>query len=309
MKRGGRTQPKSFCYLNLKHRMTNSSFSHPNISTVQWNVEDLRAIPLPDLWTTIVISNEKVTFFRHESWAFRNQRVITELTATKTDSDDVQYTVSSHGCSIDANIFIDNGCPKNTTVINKIKTIVELLERSNMCIGVSVPENEVIAMVDHQIGEFQELSTQSIEVSKHEVRAFSSCCSLLCHDKSCSNCLSLGHVDVRRKKRKREVITIHSSTNKRYLSKDELTNQLHEEKRTRVNAESRAKYWVDKFHAELLLIDDDDHNDLSKIMNDIEQKDIPENMACLWEQQTKLAHTKKNGYRRHPKLVLIYMTN
>ena len=68
-----------------------------------------------------------------------------------------------------------------------------------------------------------------------------------------------------------------------------------------MNAENREKYWRDKFQTESLLLDEEDHQDLSSMLSTIPSKDVPENMTCLWEQQLKLMQTKKNGYRWHPK--------
>lgn len=53
--------------------------------------------------------------------------------------------------------------------------------------------------------------------------------------------------------------------------------------------------------SEAIEMEAEDHEDLSAIWNSLPKDNIPEDMKCLWEQQNKLARTKKNGYRWHPK--------
>ena len=245
----------------------------------------MKQIMIPDGWTTIIDHENKITFIRYENWAYRGQRVTTELTVTKSDSGEIR--LSSHGSSIDVQNVVDTALPQNYSLSEKVKSVLELLERSNLCLGVPVPDNEVvIAIGDYEIGAFQDLSTalnDSIPM-KTEKRVFSSTCGIFCHDKCCAHCLRLKNVDVRRKKRKQELCVIHSHTNKRYLTKEEVGHQLQEEKRVRINAENREEYWCDKFQTESLLLDEEDHQDLSSMLSTIPSKDVPENMNCLWEQ-------------------------
>ncbi|XP_078384405.1 uncharacterized protein LOC144666868 isoform X1 [Oculina patagonica] len=55
--------------------------------------------------------------------------------------------------------------------------------------------------------------------------------------------------------------------------------------------------------SEAIEMEAEDHEDLSAIWNSLPKDNIPEDMKCLWEQQNKLARTKKNGYRWHPKIM------
>ena len=51
-------------------------------------------------------------------------------------------------------------------------------------------------------------------------------------------------------------------------------------------------------------VEDGDHNDFEQLFHGVAAKDIPENMKCLWDQQTQvLLTTLKSGYRCHPKYV------
>ena len=58
-------------------------------------------IQLPEGWVKIVDRANKVSFLRHEKWSFKNQRVTTELSMQMKDSNELSYTISSHGCQID----------------------------------------------------------------------------------------------------------------------------------------------------------------------------------------------------------------
>lgn len=92
-------------------------------------------------------------------------------------------------------------------------------------------------------------------------------------------------------------------TNKCFLSKEEVTKQLKLERQPRLNAEKRECYWREKFEAECIEMEHDDHADLSKMFEGVGDN-VPDNMASLWEQQQNLLIcTRKNAYRWHPKYV------
>ncbi len=227
----------------------------------------------------------------------------TEFSISKTDPGEMQYTISAHGCHIDVESIVGNGCSTDYPLCQKVITVLELLEKSNLCLGVTIPENErVMALVDHEIGDFKTVSGDPNEFPiTTEKRAFSSNCAIFANGNCCVNCQQLKDVHVKRNKRKREVLTINEKTNKRYLSKEEISHQLKEAKQVRINAENRAKYWRDKFNTESVTMDDEDHRDLYSMLSTIDAKNVPENMTCLWQQQAKLFETEKNGYRWHPK--------
>ncbi|CAH3029420.1 unnamed protein product, partial [Porites evermanni] len=67
-------------------------------------------------------------------------------------------------------------------------------------------------------------------------------------------------------------------TNKHFLSKDEVEKQVQKERQARLNAEKREKYWREKFEAECLEKDDEDHTDLSA-MFDKAGSNVTEDMA------------------------------
>lgn len=92
-------------------------------------------------------------------------------------------------------------------------------------------------------------------------------------------------------------------TNKRFLSKEEVTEQLKLERQARLNAEKRERYWREKFEAECIEMEHDDHADFAKMFDGVGDN-VPDSMASLWEQQQNLLGCKsKNAYRWHPKYV------
>lgn len=64
----------------------------------------------------------------------------------------------------------------------------------------------------------------------------------------------------------------------------------------------RERYWKEKFADEFITVEDTDHTDLLTMFNDIEERKLPEEMLCLWNQQKRIMKTEsKLGYRWHPK--------
>ena len=110
----------------------------------------------------------------------------------------------------------------------------------------------------------------------------------------------------RRKSRKEKRPPLPATNcNKRFLSKDEVVEQLKEESRKRRNAESRESYWKEKFASEALELTNEDQTDLKKIFTMVKSEDVPADMVCLWEQQAHILQSNgPQGYRWHPKYVI-----
>ena len=85
------------------------------------------------------------------------------------------------------------------------------------------------------------------------------------------------------------------------MSKQDVVVQLGKEKQRRINTEAREKYWRDKFNEEALVLEEQDHSDLSTMLLGESVVNVPEELQCLWKQQLKMVQKKKNGYRWHPK--------
>lgn len=86
------------------------------------------------------------------------------------------------------------------------------------------------------------------------------------------------------------------------MTKEDVVFQSKEERKARVNAEKRERYWKEKFLNESVQTEEEDHTDLSNILRGVAKENVPGDMECLWEQQKKIMATKnKRGYRWHPK--------
>lgn len=70
------------------------------------------------------------------------------------------------------------------------------------------------------------------------------------------------------------------------------------------NALGREKLWREKFTSEFIDMDKADHNDLRVMFDEINEKDMPDELICFWEYQEKInSLASPQGYRWHPKYV------
>lgn len=142
---------------------------------------------------------------------------------------------------------------------------LDYVQKSSFCTGMSLSQGESI-QVPHISGAYKNLANgdqqENVKVQKFK------------------------------QQRKEKRMGIHPKCNKRYLSK-EVTLQLKQERKARVNAEKRAKYWKDKFENESVTVEDDDHVDLSTMLNSVPKDKVPEEMACLLDQQEEYPQNKE----------------
>ena len=143
-------------------------------------------------------------------------------------------------------------------------------------------------MLPHESGIYSDLSANRTPETV-ERRAFSANCSILSRaGQCCSNCRNLHYLEKKIKKRKLETNgVIGPFTDKRFLSKEEVTKQPQLERQARLNAEKRERYWKEKFEAECIEMQNDDHADLTKMFEEVGDN-VPDSMASLWEQQQNL---------------------
>lgn len=163
-------------------------------------------------------------------------------------------------------------------------------------------ENGETTTLSHNTGNYVDFTEGATNVM--EIRAFSGNCSIVRVREGicCVNCMKIKVLGARAKRQKEARDTIHPCTNKRYLSKSKVVQQLAEERQARYNAEKREHYWKEKFKSQCIEMDREDDEDLSQIFLNIAKQNVPAEMACLWQQQKNLLECKtKNGYRWHPK--------
>ena len=132
---------------------------------------------------------------------------------------------------------------------------------------------------------------------------YSECCQVLStHGENCRNCGRLKSVNSQNQRDRSKRESIKCQRNKRFLSREELLEEIREEQQKGRNAELRANYWQEKFNSEAIEVDKEDHADLISMFKDSSKEDVFDEMACLWEQQSNILQTmSKNGHRWHSK--------
>ena len=278
--RRGPRNHRQHVYLNLKRSETTSAVSHENLDVVCRPLSDeLACIAVPDEWKIIYDKPNCTCFVRPEKWEFNNARATTEMVVTKSagSSASIFIKVKAHGCEKD---LTDNICLAPLSSNKRVILALDFIEKSSFCTGISLPQGESIqASLPHVTGPFKYLVNDK---SQECVKAFSSQCKIFSLPGSrCSECNNLLKVNNLKKQRKEKRAAIHPKCNKRYLTK--------EEENARINVEKREKYWKQKFEEESVKLEDDDHGDLSAMLNGIPQNKVPEEMTCLFEQQKKIS--------------------
>ena len=291
-------------YLNLRRRSPqttregNQNGSDVSSDSVYGSFKNLQ---FPKHWHCIQDRDDQVSLIRHDNWEFSGQRGTTELLITQTTSPLVSLVVRAHGNSVDLNKEL--GFKKllgGSTIENQILHALTYVDQSSICFGFQDDDNCVLAMATHVTGVLRQLQPDGVE-SK---RVFAHNCQVLISGPGgiCNNCYRLRVLNSKRKRRKENQTEIHAKCNKRYMTKEELELQLKMEQKVRRNAEKREEYWREKFQKECVAVESDDQDDLCKMFTAMDEKDVPEEMQSLWQQQHKILHTKgKHGYRWHPK--------
>ena len=245
-----------------------------------------------------------LTLARYEPWSFQKQRVVTEVTFAK-DVESTSILLTCHGCKIDlttvAQLELDQ-----SSIRKKIESILTFIDASTLCLGVAITDGEVLhTTIPHKSGIFTDLSTNTT-TETGERRAFSANCSILSSvGQCCANCKNLHQLDKQRCKRKLETNGVISPfTDKRFLSKEEITKQLQLERQARLNAEQRERYWREKCEAKCNEMESDDHGDLSQMPDQPEELANDENNTAtglvsfagiFWDVKKRLQRRLEQG--------------
>ena len=175
------------------------------------------------------------------------------------------------------------------------------MDSSFICRGIPLEDESIITINPNPTGQFTDLSDSTL---KRETRAFSMKCQVISTgtDSQCKHCKGLKKVNNQRKSRKEKrpppPPLPPTNCNKRFMSEDEVVEQLKEESRKRRNAESSESYWKEKFTSEALELTNEDQTDLEKIFTMMKSEDVPADMVCLWEQQAHILQSNgPQGYR------------
>lgn len=118
----------------------------------------------------------------------------------------------------------------------------------------------------------------------------------------CENCYGLkrstraaakeqSHVQVEKEKSKKP---------ETLMSREELIEKLHDEKKKRVNLEKREKYR--RIELEMKEFEESDHEDFVSLFKNVVKEELPEGMRIFWEAQADTLQNKgPTGHRWHPK--------
>lgn len=293
VKRGPRNNRQS-AYLNLKKAEGQEENSSHSVGLA------LDDMCLPQGWTGECVRQCHYIFSRKERKEFNAQRLTLELSVELRRSSDAIYLIRSHGCVTDLRSVLQINGSTARSFQQQISSILQFLDSVPICLGFVLEGETVTTLSPYTTGQLRDLSDSANEP---ETRVFSTSCQVVFSTgEQCPNCGRLRAVNKQRQKRIAGRQSIAPNCNKRYLSREELVDQLRQEKLRSRNAEVREMYWREKCISESLVVEDEDHADLFNIFKATKKEHIPEEMACLWEQQSKIIQTNsKHGYRWHPK--------
>ena len=258
-------------------------------------------------WSKVSDNANNMSLLGFESCSFNNHRLSTEVKITQLSSESscrICYSLISHGCESDIGKFMDISYIERYPLSQRINFILAFIDNAKLCKGTTLEHGETTTLpyTTGQYVVFTEETDSNGKLSK--TRVFSKNCNIITvQDRTCcSNCRNIKLLGSQAKHRRLSRDSIHSHTNKRYLSKSEVVQQLAKEREQRQNGEKRECYWREKFNSQCFEIAEEDHDDLSQMFLNTGDQNVPTKMAYLWEQQKRLLQcSSKNGYRWHPK--------
>ena len=296
VKRGPRKQQQNV-YLNLSRNDLAPKQHQDGIPLSH----ELAGISIPSDWEMMSDKTNFVSFIHPEKWELNNVRAVTEVVVSKTaNSANAFVTHKAHGCQRDLPVSDVAGLLQ-FSVQSQVSLALEYVQKSTVRNGFALLEGESIqAFVPLVSGLYNNVSNDGQD---NIYLVFSSKCKIFAIPRACySECNKVFKLQNVKRQHKVKCIGINPKCNKQYLSKEEVVLQLKQERSNRINAERREKYWRDKLENECFRMDDKNKTDLSTMLQNVAKEKVPDEMACLWEQQKKIMQTKtKHGYRWHPK--------
>ena len=285
-------------YLNMQKKP--SSRISPLVEITNTLMDELCDLVIPQEWKMVQNNQHCICFVRMEKWEFNKVRASTEIVVTRPEnSPNAIITIRAHGCERDIS---DVAGIQSLPIKERVGIVINYVEKSSFCSGISLLVGESLQVfVPHVNGTFRDLEQGT--TAEEESKAYSLKCKVFSPpDSKCPECRHLLKLHQSKVKRRQKREGIHTKCNKRYLSKEEVVLQLHHERKRRLNAEKREKYWKDKFNDESIEIESGDNDDLTSMFQGLSKENVPEEMACLWDQQQRIINTaSKRGYRWHPK--------
>ena len=216
------------------------------------------------------------------------------------------YKIRSHSCVVDLGSVLRIDETKGAPLAEEISVILQYLKSVPICLGFILEEDQsIISLSQYTIGQLTFLSDRA---KRPKTRVYSGSCQVLSNcGENCRNCGRLKTVNSQNQRYRSKRESIKPQRNKRFLSREELLEEIREEQRKRRNAELRANYWREKFNSEAIEVDKEDHVDLISIFKDSSKEDVPDEMACLWKHLCHalfclLSGGRKRLFRSHTKV-------
>ncbi|KAL9955785.1 hypothetical protein ACROYT_G037164 [Oculina patagonica] len=227
VKRAGRKR----CFSNIACRQYPVRSSDLDLAHEFVDLAKDNSLLLPKGWFKIVDSQSKVSFVHPETWEFDGQRIYTEIAMELSPEKKVELCIKSHGSVITLADLNVEKIIQDLPLRVQAETIIKFVESSQMCLGYCLPQDgSIITLIAHKVGMLKSLCNNEILPQK---AAFSSKCQLFCNHavKQCPECSKLKKADLQRKSRREQRTSIHSNCNKRYLTKEEIQQQLKDEQK------------------------------------------------------------------------------
>ena len=228
VKRGPRTERKNF-FLNIACKQHPVDSSHSNLTVDFEDMVNQNSLRLPNGWFRIVDNKSKISLVQPESWEFENQRIYTEILMELSGENGMVCIIKSHGNELNLKDLQFQQILGHLPVKVQAETLVEFVESSAVCLGCRFLEDAVVPLVPHKVGILKSLSETDALPQK---RAFSSDCKVIVPSgNQCSKCCDVKKRCQVRMKRREKRTSIHKHCNKRYLTKEEIQQQLNEERK------------------------------------------------------------------------------
>lgn len=212
-----------------------------------------------------------MSFMRMEDWCLDCQRTVTEIKRHDGQPTGAVYVIESHGCKITNDYFTSPKLGQLTKSDAEFEQVVGFVSSFHLCKGFRVENAGTGYNLEDRVAVF----TSFTDLGIRELRRFSSKCILICLQGSCCcECSQLRRVEMQREKRSksRQGTTIQPKHNNRYMTREQLSSKLKEEKRERKMGKAREQRLNEKLAdaSNLIELGEEDHVDFSAIMSGLE---------------------------------------
>lgn len=227
------------------------------------------------------------------------RRLVCEITGNLDQSN---ITLRTHGQPV----LLNELCH---LTYHNLETIIRLLDSTSLCLGTIIvagnDEGSMKYLKDHVAGStIVNIKTNNGKEETSRLIA-TSCLLITSGTRACKNCTYAAKLwHNRETKRNAKGGSLHKKCNVRYLARGGLEEKVCKQRKEIRSDSVREKRAMD----EMIEFSESDCVDLRKIVDNVDSKDVPEDMALLWEMQRKqLASKSPAGYRWHPRYVGIYL--